>query len=465
MRAPATAIAAALLATSCVTKAPEADVAGQGTGALQDEGPRLSDEPRPLATDVPDRTAPIFGLGNPYFGSGPLSPGVEVPTGQVLQPSFQLFGSYRTALQTFGEGSSRVTEWANRLDLSGNLQLSQTERILIGMRPLQEGASYSGYLFEPDAAEGWTDDVNADITTLFFEGDFGEVFPGLDPEDEHAYDYGFSVGRQPLILLDGILINDDVDSLGVTRNTLRPAGFSNLRLTGLFGWNEINREGLPEQGSPLLFGLSGAADFERSSVFLDGIWVEDPDDRTDALYVGGGAVQRFGAYSTAFDAAGSFPEQAESASVGQGGLLMARFSRTFQPTQGLTYLNTYWGIGRFTSAARGPGRGGPLGPVGLLFASPLLGTYPAPLGGRPDSSVGGSLGHQGFLDELRRKQWVVELGGRADTDESDTSAVAAGARYEQALGNHTTWRVDGFVTGREGDSTYSGLRTELHFKF
>ena len=57
--------------------------------------------------------------------------------------------------------------------------------------------------------------------TLFFEGDFGEIFPGLDPYDTKLLDYGFSVGRQPVLIQDGLLINANrLDAVTVTRNTL-----------------------------------------------------------------------------------------------------------------------------------------------------------------------------------------------------------------------------------------------------
>ncbi|WP_230379703.1 hypothetical protein, partial [Microbacterium sp. ZXX196] len=67
----------------------------------------------------------------------------------------------------------------------------------------------------------WLDGLNADIQTLFFEGDFGEIFPNLDPYDVHRYDIGFSIGRQPVSFQQGLLINEDmVDAVTVTRNTV-----------------------------------------------------------------------------------------------------------------------------------------------------------------------------------------------------------------------------------------------------
>ena len=45
-----------------------------------------------------------------------------------------------------------------------------------------------------------TDELNGELVSLFFEGDFGEIFPNLSRDDFSATDVGFSVGRQPLLV-------------------------------------------------------------------------------------------------------------------------------------------------------------------------------------------------------------------------------------------------------------------------
>jgi len=204
----------------------------------------FSDKPAPMRIDdVPDRPSPLFELGDPFLGTGPISRGFTIPTGALWQPSFLVYGSYRSAFQTFNDGDETFTEWANRLDIFGNLQLSGTERVLIGFRPLDEAGDFTGYFYEPNNARqsGWADGFNGEITHLFFEGDLGEIFPGLDPSDSGQYDIGFAVGRQPLFYQEGLLINDRIDAVGITKNNIFPKGISNLQVTAIYGWNEINR--------------------------------------------------------------------------------------------------------------------------------------------------------------------------------------------------------------------------------
>ncbi len=144
------------------------------------------------------------------MGNGNLNHGFTLPTGAVWSPDLWVYGTLRSAVQTFDPGGSgtRYTEWANRLDIYGNLYLAPTERVLIGWRPIdQNGTTYSGYLFEPRSQHGFVDATSATPRTIFFEGQLDEIFPYLDPNDSRNLDYAFAVGRQPLNLQDGLLAN------------------------------------------------------------------------------------------------------------------------------------------------------------------------------------------------------------------------------------------------------------------
>jgi len=425
--------------------------------------PRLSDVPIGLQLDdVPSRPHPILELGDPFLGTGPIRRGIEIPTGAVLQPSLLVYGTSRLAASAVDLGDTRSSEVAARIDLFANLQLSGTERVLVGIRPLDQGGRFTSYVFEPSALEGWENELNARITTLFFEGDVGELFPGLDPEDEGTLDLGFAVGRQMLTLQEGLLLDDRIDAFGLTRNSLRPPGFSNLRLTGLFAWDEIHRDDGSEDRSAKLFGLLAEGDRETSTVSLDMLYLLDTGGTSDAAFVGLGSVQRIGHWSTSFRAAGSFPFHGESAETGRGGVFLGELSRNVRGSEDLVYLNGYYGLEDFSSASRAPELGGPLGRVGILFAAVGLGSYPAPISNEPDDSFGGALGYQWFNDD-QRTQWIVEVGGRENT-RSEKGELALATRFSRALGKHIVFRMDGFVATRESDSPSSGFRTELLLK-
>ncbi len=249
-----------------------ATILGAMTCSTTRAASRLSDDPIPLDKSI-ERPRSLLELGGPFLDTGPLGRGVELPTGWVVQPQLLLFGTYRTAIQTFDGGDEpRETEWANRLDVFANLQLSGTERVFYAIRPLDSNNSFLSREWEPNAT--WvTRPVNGNINMLFFEGNVGQMLPKLDPNGRYNLDYGFSVGRQPLLLQDGMLLNDIIDSVGIVRNSLHTPWTSGVRLNFYYGWNNINRNDNYPDRSARLYGGEAFADFYWGSLDLDVLYV------------------------------------------------------------------------------------------------------------------------------------------------------------------------------------------------
>ncbi len=453
----------------------------------------LPEEALPLQLDgFPERPKPIIELGEPFLGTGTLKRGFKLPTGAVWQPSLLAFGSLRSGLQSFdaSSGGGRTTEWANRLDLFFNLQLSGSERLVVSFRTFDQGGRFSGYTFEsPDPAlDGqFQDEFDGEIESLFFEGDFGEIFPNLDRRDNKSFDYGFSVGRQHLLFQEGMLIQDTIDAVGITRNTLLPTNTSNFRLTFLYGWNEVNRGGAdssitsgplsggnPEDRAAQMFALLTSTDFVLSTVDFDIAWVDSDDQNAgDLLAAGISAVQRIGRFSTSFRLLGSHALENETAFSTDGYLLFSEVAWTPRTNHDHVYVTTFVAMDEFSSAARGPATGGPLGRAGINFAAVGLGSYGAALSSRARDVAGGAFGYQKFFDHSR-KQLIVEAGVRVGLDDAgtaaETDAAALTARYQQAMGRRLVVVVDSFLGVRErfgavGDDTLYGGRVELLLKF
>ena len=420
-------------------------------------------------TGFPPRPRPLIELGDKFLSQGNIRKGFKLPTGAVWTPNFWVYGNFRTAVQSFDSGSApRSSEWVNRLDLFGNLELSPTERILIGIRPLDHKGDFTGFNFEPSARRGFEenfDETSLQPRTLFFEGEFGEVFPGLDKSDRRSLDYGISIGRQPLRLQDGLLLDDDaLDLLAVTRNAILPRGGSHLRVSALFGWNEVDRGNNIEEQDAYLLGLDSFLDLNRSTIEWDLLYLLS-QNRSDGLYAGLGAIQRLGKINTTFRVAQSIAIEDENARVGTGTLLFSELSYSPAHTHDIAYLNGFWGINEFTSAVRDPFAGGPLGRTGLTFAAVGLGRYGSPLHNRAANAAGGALGYQLFLGERRRRQVVAEMGGVASTNGDANAAQAVAARYQQALGRRAILVLDAFGALREDSRESFGGRLEFLVKF
>ncbi|MGE4605785.1 MAG: hypothetical protein AAEJ52_03480 [Myxococcota bacterium] len=451
-------------------------------------------------------------LGNAFVGTGPISKGWELPTGAIWTPSLLFFGSYRTALQRFAplDENDELSEWANRLDIFGNLILSGTERITARLRPFDEGFAgpapqtgrFSGYYFSTSNPIGspqgeWENEFNADLINLFFEGDIGEMFPNLDPEDELPLDISFTVGRQALFYQEGLLIFDTMDAVGVTKNSIRFPKTSNLQISFLYAWNEINRgdnfehrvnaNGIPtsEQRDLDLYGLFFAVDSPWSTVNLDFVYVKDNSDDQDGLYGGISFVQRVGHLSTALRVVASVaidkpaprlsvPAQAmqgifntgPTSAVDTGLVIFGELGWTPPHSTNYIYLNQWIGINDYTPAARTPGTGGPMGRAGLLTAGQGLGRYGAPISNFAQDVYAAVLGYQMILDGVpSRRQLVWEIGCRQDLNNMNTRTAATLLRFQQAIGQHILLQLDAFGRLQQHESPGWGSRVELRYAF
>ena len=453
---------------------------GAKHGAGDPHSSRLSDELIPLQIEgFPERPPYLLELGNPYLGTGRIKRGIQLPTGAVWQPSLIAFGNLRTAVQTFDDDGRRVTEIATRLDLFANLQLSGTERLVVGFRNFDRDGRFTSYILDPDPDDPefrarfgdddrFREELNAEIQSLFFEGDFGEIFPNLDKEDFGRTDVGFSIGRQPLQFQEGILIEDSLDGLGITRNTLLPSGTSNFRATLFLAVDDVHRANVEDESAELL-GLLTSTDFRRSTVDADLVWVRADDLTGDQANLGVSAVQRIGHLNTGFRVLGSWALDRETPWSTNGALLFSEISWTPRRTHDLAYVNTFVAIEEFSSAARGPSTGGPLGRAGISFAAVGLGSYGAPLVSRARDVAGGAVGYQKFFGKLARRQLLAEVGVRVGLDDRVGDDAAATVRYQAAYGRRLVLVFDAFASSVErfgGDRARRlGGRFEVLVKF
>ena len=420
--------------------------------------------------EIPFRPALFFELGDPFLDTGPLDAGFEVPIiGAIWQPRLWSYFINRTTVQTFDNGAPgrlRDTEIANRMDLFVNLQLTGTEKILLGLRPFDNNlpSRFTRYTFDGSNKE-FNNELNFDVETLFFEGDIGSLFPKLDPAGIKPIDFGFTVGRQPFTFQEGIILNDTVDAVGFVRNNLVFPGTSNLRISGLWAWDRLDRNDRNRGTDPNMYALFVFADTHVSTYNLDMIYVDDNAANGDAFYIGASAIQRLrvlGGMSTAFRINNSIAIDKEIGGnvIGNGTLLSAEFSSTVAGSDDIAYFNPFIGIGNFTQAGREQILGGPLASLGILFASPNLSTYGAEISPFTDDVVGFAAGYQAFWDNHRRNL-ILEIAGRHDYDGKGFDQLGIGFQLQQAFGRRIQAQLEGFYVfnGERDDGV--GARAEL----
>ena len=432
-----------------------------------DDSSRITDKVIPLETDsIPKRPAPLLEIGPPFLETGSIDQGFELPGGAVWQPSLIVWGVNRSAIQTFDDSERHLLEWANRFDLFANLYLTATERVLLGVRPLDRRGRFTRYTFADSlddslSEEGdFEDEINFDIETLFFEGDFGELFPVLDPLDRKGLDIYLAVGRQPINLQDGMLVNDSLDALGLGKINLKPSWAVNHRATLIWAWDEVSRSNLPtDDRSAMLFAFSNEIDWRVSTFEADLIFIDAEQETGDGFYAGLGATQRLGHFNTSFRILGSLGLDSATEHADDGIVFFSELSFTPEGSHDFVYLNGFWGLNSFRSASRGPSAGGPLGAVGVHFASVGLGRYAAALDSQPDDVFGGALGYQKFFNQ-ERTQVLLELAGRYATEEIGQRALAFGPSFQQAIGRRSVLRLDLYGAFGSERNSPSAFETE-----
>ncbi len=432
--------------------------------------PYVYDQPLPLlgVGTLPLRPAPLLELGPGFLATGPLTEGFTLPGGAVWQPRLWVFGTLRSAVQDFYNGKSHFSEWANRLDLFANLQLSGTERLVVGLQPLNYDASgqFSGYRLAP-GPHGLVDDTNANVRTLFFEGDFGSTLPDLDRMGILPIDFGYSVGRQPLFYQNGMLINDNVTMVGLARNSIHLPFTSNVLLDLIYAWDHVERPGRPPTTGeqPSLMGVASTIDSLHTTYTMQMLHISDAHLFGDAWYVGGAAIQRFWLLNTALRVNSSITDGPATAVSTNGTLLSLETSFNPYRSDDIVYFNPYVALGNFTQAAKDPIVAGPLGALGITFAAYGIGTSVSALSSAADNVAGFATGYEAFWDAHRRSV-TLELGVRENTGTNGTfNAQAVGARFQQAIGQRVLLEVDATYTRQEDHNDAFGLRTEIDYQF
>ena len=445
--------------------------------------PRLSDEPGEFLA-VPDRPKLPVEWGCKFLGTGLIRRGFTLPGGAVWTPCLLVFGTLRTALQSYKSVGppGRTEEWRNRLDLFFNLQLSQTEKCIIGVGALDENdfTKFSGYGFSSDnrpELEG-SEYYGGYLRTAFCEGDFGSLFPNLDPGGTKHLDWGFSFGRQQITFQEGIMINDFQDGIGIVRNNINSIpGISNVRVTTWYAWKSIDR-GTPANiqrlQEPGFLGFFVQADTPVATWAFDLAGINDDDGFTggSGYFLGIAATQRawtpwsdLAVINTTYRINSSMADGQQTELMRDGTLISAEFSWTPHSSDDVVYINPFWGIDNFTQASREPIVGGPLAALGISFASPSLGNHLSELNSFSGPLVGIAMGYQAFWDQHRRNV-VFELAGTAGTSEEDQRDSAAfTVQFQQAIKQHYQLQLDAFVSYLEGRDNGSGARIELLVQF
>lgn len=452
----------------------------------------LSETPIPFlkSEDLPPRAGALIELGRGINEVGELPHGIEMPTGAVWQPALWIFGSLRGAFldsdrdpRALPGPNGEIEELAVRMDLFANLQLTGTERVIAHIRPLDGTGGFTRQVLGPEddrreTRTDWSPEV------LFFEGDLGEMFPLLDPQDRGEGDLGFAVGKMPVEFQNGYLVRDEMVAVGLSKTNVQVPGSGGVRVLGLWGFDHVNESnGARDRRNVDLLGLFVEGDFPWGLLEMDLAATFADESRGRQVNAGIGwtghsAGHNYSLHVNASQQDGQTvvhdPDPKKRRNVRPNGqekdydglLAVAGYSTEVSLAHDLLYANAWWAEGDFGRLASNGTP--PLGPIGLSFAGVGLGAYRPALWPRPLDSAGAALGVQKFF-AAEKANLVLELAHRRDLEEEDefgdTGGSALTLRFQRKFANRFMVQADAYRAwyGKGGNST--AARCELRVNF
>ena len=451
------ALTAALAAACCAVVAP-----ASANERVVDPSDTLA--PMPTAEDLSGQAGPLIEGGGGIDEDGPLSSGIERPTGPVWQPSLRIRGSQRVALlATDGDRRTRRagdrSELKTRMDLFADILLSETARIHAHLRPLDEKGRYAGTTYAPSTAQsGWETEWDSDFETLYFEGDLGEMFPLPGLQDRESGEIGFAVGRLPVKFQNGYLVRDDMTAVRLALTDIEADEPSGIRITGLWAFDDINKPtGMADNRDVQALILSAEGSFPWGTLELDIGGTFSGEERGNQVNAGVGwtGSSAGGTYSVHANVSNHYSQSETTRNVEDfdGALLVAGYSTEFGEQRHRLYGRGFWADGDFGRLAD-DGRVPLLAPVGLSYTGVGLGSYRSALWSRPLDAAGAALGVQLIFNE-KKTSWTVELAHRHDLEPDDafgdTGGVALTTRLKHRLLDFLTVQVDAYFATLEGD--------------
>lgn len=428
----------------------------------------------------PNPTArPLLELGRPLYAYGPFQPAPTIlGEKNPLFWHFMVYGDWRTAVASNDNGAKEVSTVASRLNLDIDMKLTATERIHAFVSPLERQGEFTRVDFGGDD-HGFEERFDGEPDALFFEGDAARIVEGISGKD-NSLDLPFSAGFMPMLLQNGVWMEDNVTGFAFTLPSMHSAALdiSNLDVTFFAFFDEVesgairNEKGLVEKDEASLYGATAFLEaaggyWEVGYGYTDG---QGEFDKFDYHNLTVAYTRRYGGWlSNSIRVIGCFGQDlSDRERTANGAIVLLENSLiTSEPLAFVPYLNLFAGFDRPQSLARAGGAGGILKNTGMLYETDGLTGFPK-LDDTGNDTVGGAIGVE-YLFGLDH-QIVVEAGGFHAFGE-DVRRPAKGdqfgfeARYQLPLSNRWILRADAMIGFREDEEDLSGVRLEFRLKF
>ena len=407
-----------------------------------------------------------------WYGNGITPKGFNLfGMKNLVRPKFYMYGDYRAGIQGGRNAAGRADNFANRLNLDLDLQITDTERFHTFINPLDENGQFTRIeLIDGDLK--YRQEIDFTPATAFFEGDLG-VFMGTARGKSSPFELPFTAGLVPLLFQNGIWMEDAVTgfAFALPAKHSRLFNIANMDLTFFAVFDELNSPAFASEADAQAFGTAWFLEMWEGYVEAGYAFLNDRNnDARDYHNLTFSFSKRYfhrisNSVRVIFNTGQDGDKNSRTA---DGGILLLENSWiTAKPLTVVPYANFFYGWDRPQSVARAGGSGGILRNTGLNFQTDGLNGF-AFLDDTGIDTAGGAIGVDLIGDQLDR-QLIIEAayqhphGNKNPNVPDDQFAVGGRAQYN--LTNWTLIRVDAMHGWRRGLEDIYGTRVEWRWKF
>lgn len=422
--------------------------------------------------DVPTQH-PWVEWGRIFYGDGITPRGINLwGSTNLARPKFYVYGDYRSGVASGRNTAGRTDNWANRLNLDLDLQLTDTERFHAFVGPLDNGAQFTRW----ERVEGdWKYRNETDLTpvTGYFEGDVGAMMGALHDKSS-PFELPVTIGLVPLLFQNGIWMEDAVTgaAFALPARHSRLLNWSNYEATFFAVFDQLNSVAFDNnKHAAQAFGTAWFIEAYGGYIETGYAYVRDRN-RSERSYhnVTASFTRRYldrisNSVRVIVNAGQDLPAADRTA---DGVLLLVENSWiTSSPLTVVPYANFFVGWDRPQSVARAGVSGGILRNTGINFDTDGLNGF-ATLDPTASDTAGGSIGIDLIGDDLDR-QLLLEMSYLTPHGNKNASVpddqFALGSRYQFPISNWSLLRFDVMHGWRRGLENVYGTRMEYRWKF
>ncbi|MCS7467974.1 hypothetical protein NZK35_15070 [Stieleria sp. ICT_E10.1] len=420
--------------------------------------------------DVPTQH-PWVEWGRVWYGDGITPRGRDLfgPM-NLVRPKFYAYGDFRTGIQAGRNAGGRADNWANRLNLDLDFQITDTERFHAFVGPLDKQNRFTRW----EVIDGdlhYRNEMNLTPATAFFEGDLGVMLGALGNQSS-PFELPISAGLMPLLFQNGIWMEDAVSGIAfaLPAKHSRLLNWANFDVSFFAVFDQLNSPAFADNSDAQAFGTAWFIEAYGGYIETGYAYLNHRNDDSLSYHNATFSFTRryFDRISNSVRViVNAGQDRVRADRTADGGLLLVENSWiTAAPLTVVPYANVFYGWDRPQSVARAGISGGILRNTGINFDTDGLNGF-ATLDTSAADTAGGSIGVDLIGDDLDR-QLLLELSyltPHGDRAIARGDQYAIGARYQFPISNATLLRFDVMHGWREGDDDVYGTRMEYRWKF